>query len=382
MLTSKRAKFSLPKNITYLNCAYMSPLMKSVEKAGIRGLRQKRNPAEIFPDEFFANSAALRAAYAKLIGATQDRIAIIPSVSYGMAAVAANLRLERGQNIIVAAEQFPSNYYVWQRLCDEQSATLKVVSPPAELADRGRRWNERILEAIDASTRAVAIAHTHWADGTRFDLSAIRKHTKDRNALLIVDGTQSVGALPFDCANINPDALICAGYKWLLGPYSIALAYFSDTFSDGRPIEETWIGRLRSEDFSALVQYNNQYQPGATRFDVGERANFILVPMLLKAIEQIDRWGVDNIQQYCAQISGAAIEELRSRGFWIEDAAYRASHLFGLRVPSSIDVERIRSSLQKNKIHVSFRGSAIRVSPNVYNDASDLKRLVKALTKL
>lgn len=382
MLSCKRGKFSLPVNETYLNCAYMSPIMHSVEKAGIRGIRRKRNPSQILPGEFFDEGQMLRKEFATLINApTEDSIVIIPSVSYGIATVAKNINLQPGQNIIVAAEQFPSNFYAWSDVCAERHANLKVVAPPKELTDRGKVWNERILEAIDSNTRLVALGHVHWTDGTKFDLLRIRARTKDVNALLVIDGTQSVGALPFDVATIRPDALICAGYKWLLGPYSIGLAYFSDFFSDGKPLEENWINRLQSEDFKNLVNYQSQYQPGALRYEVGEHSNFILVPMMLKALQQINRWHPNNIQDYCEAITKEALLELQDHGYFVEDQQFRSHHLFGIRVPHSANVEELRNELLKRKIIVSYRGDAIRVSPNVYNRESDMQKFVKVLTR-
>ena len=382
MLSCKRSKFTLPPGITYLNCAYLSPLLKSVEKAGIRGLRMKRRPFEITPEDFFTDSEKLRIAYSRLINANDaKRIVIIPSASYGISTAAANLRISSGQHVVVAAEQFPSNYYVWQRLCIDSGAEVKIIAPPETPAGRGKGWNERILEGINTQTRAVAIAHTHWADGTKFDLEAIRKRTNEVGALLIIDGTQSVGALPFDVQKIRPDALICAGYKWLLGPYSIGLAYYGEYFNDGKPIEENWINRLHSEDFTSLVNYHPDYQGGALRYEVGEHSNFILVPMMLKAVEQINKWGVNNIQEYCSFLTSAAVSLLREKGFWIEDENYRGAHLVGIRLPPATEPERIKQSLNNHKIFVSFRGNAIRIAPNVYNDEKDLNRLIKVLTR-
>lgn len=383
MLTSKRNKFTLPPAIAYLNCAYMSPMLKSVEKAGIRALRKKRNPAAITTDDFFTDTELLRAAYARLINAPEPRrIVIIPSVSYGMANVVKNLSIERSENIIVAAEQFPSNYYPWKTLCDENGAEVKIVSPPDGFVNRGKLWNERILESINTKTKAVAIGHVHWADGTRFDLEAIRKRTREVGALLIIDGTQSVGAMPFDVQTIQPDALICAGYKWLLGPYSIGLAYYAEFFDNGKPVEENWINRSASEDFAGLVNYKDTYQPGALRYEVGEHSNFILVPMLLKAIQQLNNWKPHRIQEYCSQLSAPAIDSLKHLGYRIEDADWRGGHLFGIRLPDGVAMEKVKQALQKNRVFVSYRGNAIRVAPNVYNTVADLNKLTKALRKI
>jgi len=365
---------------TYLNCAYMSPLLKTVEKAGMHGILRKRNPADTRPADFFTEADTLRNLFARLIDCPDpQRVVIIPSVSYGMATVAANVALQPGNEIVVATEQFPSNVYPWQRLCDDHRGRLVLVAPPAGRAQRGQQWNERILDSINAQTRIVALGHVHWADGTKFDLRAIRQRTREVGAWLIIDGTQSVGALPFSWREIQPDALVCAGYKWLMGPYSIGLAAYGPAFDQGKPVEENWINRRFSEDFTGLVTYQSAYQPGALRFEVGERSNFILVPMMVAALQQVMAWGTENIQAYCEKISRPAIDTLRAAGFWIEEDPYRARHLFGVRPPEEHSLEAIRHRLAEAKISVSFRGESIRVAPHVYNTAEEMNRLAAAL---
>lgn len=382
ILTSKRSEFSLPKGITFLNGAYMSPLHKDVEKAGLRALRLKRNPISITPQDFYTKSDELRKEFAKLINAPDPQhIAIIPSVSYGMATVANNIMLRAGDEIIVATEQFPSNYYAWKKKCDQHGAVVKAIAPPDDFLHRGKRWNENILKSISSQTRVVAIGHIHWADGTLFDLDAIRARTKEVGALLIIDGTQSVGALPFDVQRLQPDALICAGYKWLLGPYGLGLAYYGSYFKNGTPIEENWIARLNSEDFSGLVNYQEAYQPGMLRYDMGERSNFINVPMLLKAIQQLNKWQPQRIQDYCKAISDEAVNILRHHDFIIEEDDARAHHLFGVRLPQHLSLEQTKERILRHKIYVSVRGNSIRVAPNVYNTKKDFDRLVKVLLK-
>lgn len=381
MLSNQRKKFSIPSSSVYLNCSYMSPLLKDVEKAGIAGIKRKRNPGNISPANFFDQTEILRDEYAKLINVKESRrIVVIPSASYGLANVAKNLPSDPSCNIVVAADQFPSNVYPWRLLQNEKKIKVKTVSPPSVLADRGKIWNERILDAIDSSTRMVALGNVHWADGTKFNLLEIRKRTRDVGALLVIDGSQSIGALGFDVNEIQPDALVAVGYKWMLGPYSIGLAYYGNYFDDGYPIEESWMNRRYSEDFAALVNYRDEYQPSALRYEVGEHSNFILVPMMLTSLKQINKWTPKNIQEYCAKITRKPIALLREAGFWIEDENYRAHHLFGMRAPKNADIEKMRLALQKNKISVSVRGDAIRVSPHLYNTENDLMKLVKVLT--
>ena len=382
-LTSQKDKFSLPPDVTYLNCAYMAPLPKAVEEAGIRGLRLKQMPYQITLKEFFDDVDQLRSEFAALINAASpNHIAVLPSVSYGMATIANNLPLKKGANIIVTGEQFPSNYYSWKKVADRHSVQLKVIQAPDTWENRGQQWNERLLEAIDQYTALVALPQHHWADGTRFDLKAIRQRTREADALMVVDGTQSVGAYPFDVQEIQPDALVCAGYKCMMGPYASALAYYGEYFDQGEPLEEGWIARYGSEDFSSLVIYADDYQPGAIRYDMGERSNFILVPMLYEAIRMIRRWGAENIQAYCRKLVNAPIQELRTMGYFVEEEAYRAHHIFGVRLPSPAAMDQLKQIFADQQVYVSIRGNAVRVSPNVYNDKKDLQQLLSCFAAI
>lgn len=369
--------FDLSDNITYLNGAYMAPQLKSVTEVGLTSVIQKAKPHEITPQDFFTQREILKQRFATLIDAPDYRnIAIIPSVSYGIANAANNIPINPGDEIIVVDEQFPSNVYVWQELANKHGASIMVVKPPKSFKDRGALWNQNILNAITKKTAVVAMSHVHWADGTLFNLKAIRAKTKDVNAFLIIDGTQSVGALPFSVSEIKPDALICAGYKWLLGPYSTGVAYYSDAFNEGTPIEHNWMNRYNSENFAGLTQYEDRYKEKAARYSVGESSNFVLTPMLIRAIEQLIEWSPETIQEYCKTISTTAIQQLRDLGCFIEEDHHRAHHLFGIYLPDHIDLEKLKTKLKKENIFISFRGNAIRVSSNVYNSQTDFNRLL------
>lgn len=369
--------FSLPENATYINAAYMSPQLKSVAQIGVESVVRKNNPMEISQDDFFSDRVLIKQRFAQLIDAPDyQNCAIIPSVSYGIATVAKNIALQQGDEILVVDEQFPSNVYAWRERANTTGAIIKVVMPPKDFENRGKTWNQSILDAIHSKTKVVALGHIHWADGTLFNLVEIRKRAHEVGAKLIIDGTQSIGALPFSVKEIQPDALIAGGYKWLLGPYSIGMAYYADTFNDGQPLEYNWINRKNSEDFSQLVNYQDEYQPKADRFSVGESSNFILVPMQIKAIEQLLDWGIQNIQDYCHTISSKAIDHLREKGCFIEEDQYRSKHLFGVYLPDHMDIETLKVRFRESGISVGIRGEAIRVAPHVYNTAEDFEKFV------
>jgi selenocysteine lyase/cysteine desulfurase len=380
MLTSQRHLFSLPEGEHYLNCAYLSPLARPVEEAGIAALLRRRDPTSIRAEDFFTDADRARALFARLVNAPDPaRVALIPAVSYGMAAVAKNLSLRAGQHVVVAHAQFPSNVYPWRRLCADTGAEMRAVAPPAGSPRRGEEWNARLLEAIDGDTALVALGNVHWADGTRFDLERIGARAREVGAVFAIDATQSVGAMPFDLQRIQPDALVCATYKTMMGPYGLGVAWYGPRFDGARPLEETWLGRLGSEDFSALVDYEDEYQPGATRFDVGGRTSLVYVPMLIAALEMLLGWGPENVQAYCRALMSDAVAEARTLGYVVEDEAWRGWHMFGLRLPERVDAARLQALLRERRVTVSLRGDAVRVAPAVYNEAADVNALLDAL---
>ena len=189
VLSCQREAFSLPDEVHYLNCAYFSPLPKATEEAGIAGILQKREPMVVQAPDFFAESDRTRELFARLVGVSEpNRIAIIPSASYGVAVAARNLAVEQGQNIVLLHEQFPGNVYAWMRKAEESGAQVRTVVPP-DGPCRGSAWNERLLEAIDVDTAVVTVPHVHWTDGTVFDLPAVGARAREVGAALVVDGS-------------------------------------------------------------------------------------------------------------------------------------------------------------------------------------------------
>ncbi len=375
-----RSRFSLPPESHYLNCAFMAPASKHVAAAGRRALERIEAPARLGIADFFEPGARVRRLFAEIIGASDaDRVAIIPSVSYAMATIARNTPLAPGQSVVVVEEQFPSVVYTWRRACCEAGATLRTVAAPDTAGARAEAWNAALLDTIDERTAVVAVPELHWTDGLRFDLDAVGARARAVGARLVIDGTQSVGALPFDVGRTRPDAVACAGYKWLTGPYSIGVAWYGPAFDGGTPVEENWIARAGSNHFNELVHYRDEYRPGAIRYDVGERSNFVLLPMLEAALEQVCEWGPETVAAHTRALTDTAVPRLRELGCRTEDARWRAGHLLGVRLPPDVDIPELGRSLAARNVSVSLRGGAIRVAPHLYNDAGDLDALIDVL---
>lgn len=376
MLKSQRQKFSIPREVCYFNAAYMTPQPDAIVEAVAKGARFRASPWDVSASDFFSDVERFRLLVARLIGSATDDVAIVPAASYGMAIAARNIRMSRGQSILMLDEQFPSHVYPWMRLAEETGGTIVFAGSAS-----GVDLTESVLSEIDRLGEALAIAalpNHFWANGEALDLVQIGAALRANGSALVVDITQTLGACPVDINLIQPDFLVGAGYKWLFCPYGVSVLYANPKYHDGTPVEENWINRLGSQDFSQLASYEDRYLPGARRFDVGERAMFELMPGAIGAIQQLLDWGVENISARLQNYSASLIEVLCRYGFTEPYKNRHSAHFFGVEIPSGLEAGLV-GSLQSHNVYVSKRQSSLRLAPHVYNDEEDLDRFETAL---
>jgi selenocysteine lyase/cysteine desulfurase len=375
IIPCQRHRFAMPRDVHYLNCAYMSPIGDSVRDAIAAGAARKETPWTYKPADFFSYPEIFRQRAGAIIGADAENIAIIPSVSYGMAIAARNLPLASGQSIVILADQFPSNVYIWRERAKETGATIVVAQ-----RDEGAAWTDAVLAAITPDTAIVAVPNCHWADGGMVDLVAVGKACRAVGAALVLDLTQSLGSLPFDAAQVQPDFAISACYKWLMGPYTMAMLYVDPRYQKSEPIEQTWMGRAGAEDFARLVDYRDDFQPGARRFDMGEKSNPALLGGASAAIDMLLEWGVDAIAETLGRKTETIANAARAIGLTASPIGLRAPHFLSIGFPKEVP-EGLTERLAANNVFVSLRGKSLRVTPHLYNDDVDGERLIEVLSR-
>lgn len=373
MLGCQRERFDIPRDVTYLNAAYMGPLSTQVVAAGRDGLERKMRPWDITAPDFFEPVEEVRQLFARIVGADADGVAILPAASYGVAIAAQNLSLTTGESIVVLDEQFPSNVYSWHDLAARVGGDVVTVARPGN-----GDWSSAVLERIDDRTAIVAVETCHWTDGGLLDLVRVGERARQVGAALVVDGTQSIGAVPFDIDAVRPDFLITAVYKWMLAPYGAAMMWVAPDYRHGTPIERSWITREGSGDFAHLVDYTRELRAGARRYDVGQTADFAKIPALRAAMEQTLSWGIEEIARYAGQLTARVADAGRELGMAVSPADMRAPHMLGMHMRGA-DPAAVAAALGSANIHVSVRGDAMRISPHVYNDERDVDRLIEAL---
>lgn len=372
-----RDLFLVPSDIAYFNTANIGPRLKSVSAAGHAAIEKFEAPWELQAADWFSGAERLRQTFARLVGCEADSVALIPSISYGMALAARNIPIAEGSEIVVVEDQYPSNFYIWRRRAAEARATIRVAE-----RSLSRSLTESLLDLIGRDTCLVAIPHCHWTDGELIDLTAVSDAVRSANAALVIDASQSLGALPIDVVRVRPDFLVSVGYKWLLGPYGLGYLYAADRWHvEGVPLEESWLTRRKSEDFSRLVDYTDEYRPGARRFDFGEFPQFISVPMATAAISQLESWGIDFIHQALVQRTSRIREFANSIGLRMHPASRCGGHMIGLQVPGGVSATTIGSFASRN-VYLSVRGDSIRIAPHLHNGSSDMDLLCEALQSI
>jgi len=376
MISCQRHLFSIPPEIAYFNTAYMSPLLTSVVQAIDHGVRMKATPWAVAIPDFYDTVDRARRLFAGLMNADAQGVAVVPSASYAIETAAKNLTVGPGKRVVVLANQFPSHLYPWRRLVREQGGEIATVAAPSD-----GDMTKAVLAAIDQRCAVAALPNVLWTNGAVIDLVAVRAACDQVGAALVLDLTQSAGAMKTDFTAIRPDFAAVACYKWMMGPYATGFLYAAPHRRNGTPLEEGWISRKDSRDFAGLVNYTDAYEPGATRYDMGERSNFALMPGVVAALEQLTDWGIGAIDATLASHNRALSQRLTALGLTPTPDALRGPHFIGASLPATAPPDLLQR-LAAQGIYLSERGGSLRITPHLWNTIEDFDRLIAALAAM
>jgi selenocysteine lyase/cysteine desulfurase len=380
MLPSQRTLFDIPREICYLNAASWSPLPIATQEAGRVGVARKGRPWAIDPALPQRQFERARRAAARLINAEMDDVALISSVSYGVAAAAKLIDVPAASRVLVLENDHSSAVLEWMTRASAGRFTVEAVPRP----DDGD-WTAAVLAAIEkpgaAPVRLASISSVHWADGGLVDLDRIAAALRRQGAMLLVDATHAAGVLKIDVRRFDPDFLVFPTYKWLLGPYGRAFLYVAKRRQDGLPLEQTSYGRRAINSEQKNYFRDVEFVTGARRFDMGERDHFISLEMASIGMEMMAQWGCDAVQGRLRMLTARLADGLRDDGVTIPDPAVRAPHILSVRFAAGLP-DRLIERLAAEHVFVAPRIGRIRISPHVYNDEDDIDRCVATFRRL
>ena len=375
MLPSQRHLFDMPRDVAYLNAAAWSPLPLAVQEAGHKGVARKGRPWDLDPALPGQVIERCRAAAAALIGAEAEDVALIPSVSYGVAVAEKIFAPPAGSRVLVIEDDHSSPILEWLHRAQAQGFTVETIARPAD-----GDWTAAVEEAIAAPGAPVSLAsisNVHWSDGAVLDMDRISAALKAKGAALLIDATHGAGMMDLDVKRIDPDFLIFPTYKWVLGPYGRAFIYVAKRWQDGVPLEQTGFGRKGVHNDRIPYFADLSYAPTARRFDMGERDHFIGIEMSAVALELIGSWGHAAVAERCAMLTGRLEQGLAAAGALLPQRRLRPAHMLCVSFPGGMPAGLI-GALEAEKAFAAPRLGKLRISPHVYNDEEDIDRFVAA----
>jgi selenocysteine lyase/cysteine desulfurase len=380
MLPSQRELFDIPRQICYLNAASWSPLPIATQDAGRVGVARKGQPWSIDPALPGRQFERARRAAARLINADADDVALISSVSYGVAAAAKLMTVPAGSRVLVLEDDHSSAVLEWMTRAPAGRFTVDVVPRPHD-----GDWTAAVLAAIERPgappVGLASISSVHWCDGGVVDVDRAAAALRRQGAMLLVDATHAVGVMQIDVRGLDPDFLVFPTYKWLLGPYGRAFLYVAKRRQDGVPLEQTSYGRRAITPERESYYGDIAFVAGARRFDMGERDHFISLEMASIGMEMMAEWGCDAVQGRLGMLTGRLADGLREDGATVPDAAVRAPHILSLQFPAGMP-ERLIERLAAEHVYIAPRVGRVRISPHVYNDEDDIDRCVATFRRL
>jgi cysteine desulfurase/selenocysteine lyase len=360
----------------YLDCAYQGPFPRLAEERVQRAIQTKCHPDRLNPAEYFELPERVRNRFGRLIGADASEIALTNSATHGIGIVAAGLGLEAGDEVVITSRNFPSNLFTWLHL-RRLGVRVHVIKPASHHVTP-----EEVLPVLNSRTRILAVDWVSYTSGARIDLAAFGDLAHRHGALLVVDGTQGVGALPLNVHDVPVDVLAVAAYKWLLGPYGTGFAYLRMDIQNWLDLPVVnWLTVEGSEDFDALPTDQFTLPRAAKIFDVPETSNFINLSALDASLEYVGRAGVSTVNEHCARLLDRLGEGLKRRGYRLSDAARpeHCSTILGFQADSLDATAELHRKLRASQVAVSLRHGMIRVSPYLYNHEDDVDRLLEVV---
>ena len=354
----------------YLDCAAHGPPLRSVHAAATAALHD--GSTHWFGAEWRERVEHVRALAARLFDRDADALALVPSAAYGLGVAARNLPLQRGQAVLVLDGQFPSNLLPWQRRCAEAGARLVFARRDAQ-----NDWTAAVLRALDEEPgiATLALPHVHWRDGTLLDLAAIARRARGCGARLVLDLSQSLGALPLDLEAWQPDFVVAVGYKWVLGPYGLAYLWTAPCWRDaGTPLEHGWMAC----DNAALwrIDGNGDFEslPGAHRFDADGVCDLMRLAMAEAALTQVLAWGVADLGTALRARMRAFVGALREHGLGAWLPADEVAHFCALQPPAE-DAEALAATLRTQCVVFTRHNGRFRIAPHLHVTIAQLEAL-------
>lgn len=368
-----RLEFPITEHCVHLNHAGVSPVSRRVAAAVTAFINEATTVGVATQRRWDARVEAIRAAFARLVGAQADEIAFVKNTSEGLSLVAAGLDWQAGDNVIAVEGEYPSNVYPWFGL-RRWGVETRLARPL-----HGSVHVDDVRALADARTRLLSVSFVDWSSGARTDLQALGEFCREHDILFCVDGIQGVGAVRLDVERAHIDCMAVGGHKWLLAPEGCGCLFVSRRVAER--VQSVLHGWKSVTDADTYLPYHFNPRPDAAKFEPGSPSQ-LGTHALGAAIDLLLEIGPEHVEQRLLALTDRLVTGLRARGAEIVSpwAPAERSGIVVFRLGR--DPQRLSAELNRRGFVVRVRNGGIRVAPHFYTSEHDLDGLLTALDAL
>jgi selenocysteine lyase/cysteine desulfurase len=362
-----RAEFPSLQGRTFLNTATFGQLPRASTEAVCAHFARRNRTAALDFLEWFDDLNAMRALIARLIHCSADDIAFVPNAGYALSLAISSVNWTAGDELLTLHHEFPNQLY-----------------GHATVGARGVECDWPEFEAhVSERTRLVALSTVNYTTGLRPDLDRVVKDLRKRGIVVYLDGTQSAGALQFDCAATAPDFFAVDTYKWMLSPNGATFVYVNPQMR--RRLQPNVLGWRSDKEWRNVTSLHHgaprfgetaeKYEPGMLPF-----ASLYGMDASLRLMEQI---GIPQIETRVLALAGLVRRDLAGIGaeFYQSRGECLPSQIVMAKLPG-LDSAALAANLAEQNINVSARREYLRISPHFYNNEEDVAVLLAAIRKI
>jgi selenocysteine lyase/cysteine desulfurase len=367
------------EDATYLNFAAHAAIPRVALNAVQASVAAKRRPHIVDDGSFFFVAANLRQTLATLIGASQDDIALTTGAGAGLATIAYALKWSAGDEVIIAGGEFPAHYATWKPMEAREGIKVQITHPQDQFIQSGD-----LIAAMTPRTRVISVSHVRFDDGSILDASSLAAACKRNGTLLVLDVSQSCGAIPMDVSSLGADFIVCAGYKYLLSPWGTGFLWAKPENADLlRPGPYNWLSQ-DVETFARLNYVDPRPARTLSRWDAAQASS--IYNFNLTVMEASARFVLNATPALIHDHNQSLIDYFFERlpdGYRLASPR-QASHrgVFGcIEVGSRGDTESLYQTLRDQRFVVALREGKIRIAPHLLNSTQDMDRLLVSLAK-
>ena len=361
----------------WLNAAHQGPLPRAAVEALEAAVAMKRAPHGIDDADFLTVPRDLREALGRLIGAPPEEVILGNSASYGVQILAQSTTWRPGDEVLVVEGDFLANIFPWLPF-EEAGLSVRTVEPAGGVVEP-----EELEAAVTPRTRVFCTSWVNTFTGHLADLVGLGRACRDHGVTFVVNATQALGRRPLDVSELPLDALTCAGYKWLCGPYATGFAWFHPRLVESlTPRQAYWLAMPDDADLDLNDEgdYELRDDLGARAFDVFGTANFFDYMPWQASVEYLVDRGVERAAEHTDGLVRRLVEGLDDAGYRIEGPA--EDPRLSIVVASHSDPDRnprLNEALAEAGIDVALRAGNLRIAPHLYNGEDDVDRALAVL---